>query len=137
MLRMLAGFELGTTITSVFRVKTTGFEHRPDWKSWIGRVMLAEANTSAGAPCWICAASAFEPPKEYFSVLSIVGKTFVSEEAAKTVSCARARVADDARPAGSASRHTAATTHRKARRRRRTDTIEPLSASSGRSRWST
>ena len=26
--------------------------------------VLADANTSAGRPCWICAASMFEPPKE-------------------------------------------------------------------------
>ena len=29
MLWMCAGFDFGTTITSVLRVKTTGFEHRP------------------------------------------------------------------------------------------------------------
>src|SRR6478752_343985 len=107
MLWMLAGFDLGTTITSVFRVKTTGFEHRPDWKSWMGSVMLAEANTSAGAPCLICAASAFDPPKEYFSVLSIAGNTLVSEAAAYTVICDRAaacRVADAAGAARSANR---------------------------------
>ena len=79
---MSAGFAVGTTITSVLRVKTTGFEQSPAWKSCVGSVMLAEANTSAGAPCWICAASVFEPPKEYFSVLSIAGKTSVSEAAA-------------------------------------------------------
>ena len=69
--------------------------------------MLAEANTSAGAPCWICAASAFEPAKEYFSLLSIAGKTSVNEAAAYTVSCAR--VAEAALPTGSASRHPATT----------------------------
>ena len=44
--------------------------------------MFAEAKTSAGAPCWICAASAFEPPKEYFSFGSIAGNTSVSDAAA-------------------------------------------------------
>ena len=44
--------------------------------------MLAEAKTSAGAPCLICAASAFEPPNEYFCGGSIFGKTSVSEAAA-------------------------------------------------------
>ena len=44
--------------------------------------MFAEAKTSAGAPCVICAASVFEPPNEYFSDESIAGKTSVSEAAA-------------------------------------------------------
>ncbi len=77
-----AGFDFGTTITSVFRVKTTGFEQSPFASSWFGSVMFAEANTSAGAPCWICAASVFEPPNEYFGAGSIFGKTSVSEAAA-------------------------------------------------------
>src|ERR1700745_3480302 len=98
---MSAGFDFGTTITSVLRVKTFGFEQSPCWKSCVGSVMLADANTSAGAPCLIWPARVFEPPKEYFSLLSIAGKTLVSEAAAYTVSCAR--VADAALPAGSAS----------------------------------
>src|SRR5580765_88476 len=88
MLRSFAGFELGTTITSVFRVKTTGFEHVPLALSWLGSVMFAEAKTSAGAPCRICAASVFEPPKEYFWPASICGKTSVRDAAAYTVICA-------------------------------------------------
>ena len=44
--------------------------------------MFAEANTSAGAPCVICAASVFEPPNEYFGPASIFGKTSVSDAAA-------------------------------------------------------
>ena len=79
---MLFGFDLGTTTTSVFRVKTTGLEHRPFANSWFGSVMFAEAKTSAGAPCVICAASAFDPPNWYFGVESIFGKTSVSEAAA-------------------------------------------------------
>ena len=82
MFLMSAGFAFGTTITSLLRVNSTGFEHSPFWKSWIGRVMLAEANTSAGAPCWICVANAFEPANEYFSLGAIAGKTSVSEAAA-------------------------------------------------------
>jgi hypothetical protein len=48
----------------VLRVKTTGFEQRPFSATCCGSVMFADAKTSAGAPCWICAASVFEPPKE-------------------------------------------------------------------------
>ena len=61
---MFAGFALGTITTSLFRVKTTGFEQSLASLSCRGRVMFAEAKTSAGAPCLICAARAFEPPKE-------------------------------------------------------------------------
>ena len=50
MLRRLAGFDLGTTITSALRVKTTGFEHSFLANRSCGSAMLAEANTSAGAP---------------------------------------------------------------------------------------
>ena len=79
---MFAGFAFGTTTTSVLRVKTTGFEHRPFENSWFGSVMFAEAKTSAGAPCVICAASVFEPPNWYFCAESIFGKTSVSDAAA-------------------------------------------------------
>ena len=44
--------------------------------------MFAEANTSAGAPSVIWAASVFEPPNEYFCDGSISGNTSVSEAAA-------------------------------------------------------
>ena len=81
--------------------------------------MFAEANTSAGAPCWICAASAFEPPKSTSRELSIAGKTLVSDAAAYTVICGCA--AEPRAPAGSASRRQA-TTARTARRLRRNDT---------------
>src|SRR5215510_13765697 len=47
--------------------------------------VFAEANTSAGAPLRICVASAFEPANEYFSFLSIAGKTSVSDAAARTL----------------------------------------------------
>ena len=82
MLWMPAGFDFGTTITSVLRVNTTGFEQSPFAYSWFGSVMFAEAKTSAGAPCWICAASVFEPPNEYCGDGSIFGKTSVSDAAA-------------------------------------------------------
>ena len=88
MLWMFAGFDFGTTITSVLRVKTTGFEQRPFAIELRGNVVFAEANTSAGAPSVIWAASAFEPPNEYFCARSIFGKASVSDAAAYTVSCA-------------------------------------------------
>ena len=44
--------------------------------------MFAEAKTSAGAPCWICAASVFDPANEYRGLESIFGKTSVSDAAA-------------------------------------------------------
>ena len=44
--------------------------------------MFADAKTSAGAPCVICAASMFEPANEYFGPESIAGNTFVSDAAA-------------------------------------------------------
>ena len=47
--------------------------------------MFAEAKTSAGAPCRIWAASAFEPANEKRACGAIFGKASVSEAAAKTV----------------------------------------------------
>jgi hypothetical protein len=85
MLRMWAGFDRGTTITSWLRVKTTGFEQRPSAYSPLGSVMLADAKTSAGAPSRICAASVFDPPNEYRGPESIFGNTSVSDAAAYTV----------------------------------------------------
>src|SRR5438874_4233058 len=103
---MPAGFAFGTTITTMLRVKTTGLEQSPFAWSWFGSFMSAEAKTSAGAPCSICAASVFEPPKEYLGAASILGKTSVSDAAAYTVTCARAapwaRAAIVARPMQSA-----------------------------------
>src|SRR5690242_13470625 len=89
MLWMPAGFDFGTTMTSVFRVNTTGFEHSPFAFSCAGSVVFADAKASTGAPSWICAASALEPANEYFGVESIFGKTSVSDAAAYTVICAR------------------------------------------------
>ena len=63
-MRILAGFFVGTMTTSLLRVKTTGFEQSLLSYSCCGRAMLAEAKTSAGAPCWIWAASVFEPANE-------------------------------------------------------------------------
>ena len=45
-------------------MKTIGCEQRFRVNSCAGSVVFAEAKTSAGAPCVICAASAFEPPNE-------------------------------------------------------------------------
>ena len=80
---------------SSFRVNTTGFSTRPCSYSCSGSFVFAEAKTSAGAPCWICAASMFEPENEYRSCDAICGKTFVSDAAAKTV---RTALAITARP---------------------------------------
>ena len=85
MLLMFAGFDFGTTITSVLRVKLTGLSTKPCWKSSAGMSVFAEAKTSAGAPLRICVASAFEPANEYFSLLSNAGNTSVSDAAASTV----------------------------------------------------
>src|SRR5437868_8371673 len=116
---MPAGFAFGTTITTMLRVKTTGLEHSPFARSWFGSFMSAEAKTSAGAPCSICAASVFEPPKEYLGAASILGKTSVSDAAAYTVSCTRAapsaRAASAARPMQSARRAVVATSARRLR----------------------
>src|SRR5581483_320864 len=82
---MFAGFDFGTTITSVLRVKLTGLSTRPFRKSCAGIVVFADAKTSAGAPFAICVASAFEPANEYLGERSIAGKTSVSDDAANTV----------------------------------------------------
>ena len=63
-------------------MNTIGFETRFFAASWLGIVMFADAKTSAGAPCVICAASVFEPAKEYFASGSIFGNTSVSDAAA-------------------------------------------------------
>jgi hypothetical protein len=47
--------------------------------------VFAEANTSAGAPSLIWAASASEPANEYCGLLSILGNTSVSDAAARTL----------------------------------------------------
>src|SRR3954467_3041723 len=103
---MSAGFDLGTTTTSALRVKTTGFEQRPFAWSCFGRAVFAEAKTSAGAPCWICAASWVDPPEEERSDLSLLGNVSVSDEAAYTVSCVRATAPAGARSAAATSART-------------------------------
>src|SRR5436189_2486120 len=114
MRRSFAGFDFGATMTSVFRVNTTGAEQRFFVWSCAGSVMFADAKRSAGAPCWICAASVFDPPNEYRAVRSICGNTFVSDAAAYTVTCADARVDAD----GAARPETATAAARRARIRR-------------------
>ena len=79
---MLAGFDFGTITVSLFLVNTTGFEQSLSLYSCSGRVMFAEAKTSAGAPSRICAASVFEPANEYFAPGAIFGSASVSEAAA-------------------------------------------------------
>ena len=79
---MPAGFDVGTTSTSRLRVKTTGFCTSPFANSCAGIVVFAEANTSAGAPRVICAASVFDAANEYFGPESIFGKTSVNDAAA-------------------------------------------------------
>src|SRR5919201_3138539 len=82
---MCAGFERGTISTIRFRAKTTGLEQSLLVARLVGSARFAAANTSAGAPSLICAASAFEPPNEYLTEGSIFGNAFASEDAAKTV----------------------------------------------------
>src|SRR5690242_18845863 len=104
-----AGLEVGTTSTSLLVVNTLGFSTSPAAKSAFGNDVFADAKTSAGAPRRTCAARASEPAKEYLALLSILGKTFVSDAAASTRICAVVRrgLADAAAPA--ARRSTTAT----------------------------
>src|SRR5579871_5242185 len=82
---MSAGFVFGTMITSVLRVKSTGFSTSPCVYSMFGIVVFADASTSAGAPFMICVASVLDPAKEYVSRESIAGNASVNDDAAKTV----------------------------------------------------
>ena len=66
-------------------MNTTGFEQKPSVYSASGSVVFAEAKTSAGAPCRIWAASAFDPANEKRACGAIFGKASVSDAAAKTV----------------------------------------------------
>ena len=66
-------------------MKTTGFCTSPFANSCAGIVVFADANTSAGAPSVIWAASVFDAANEYFGPASIFGKTSVSDAAAYTV----------------------------------------------------
>src|SRR6266498_1544675 len=85
---MFAGLARGTITTRAFRVKTTGFEQSLSAYSCRGRAMFAEAKTSAGAPWRICAARVLEPANEYRAAGAILGKAFVRDAAAYTVSVA-------------------------------------------------
>jgi hypothetical protein len=84
---MCAGLRLGTISTSVLVANSTGLSTSPFAYRSAGCFELAAANTSAGAPCSICVSSAPEPPNVYFAAGSMIGKTFVSDAAAKTVGC--------------------------------------------------
>src|SRR5262245_36390019 len=83
---MWPGLDRGVIRTSTFVANTTGFVQLPAFQSLVGRLRFAEANTSAGAPFWICFASASEPAKLYVGRLSIEGKASWSEVAPNTVS---------------------------------------------------
>src|ERR1700722_3789475 len=82
---MCAGLLFGTISTSVLVANSTGLSTRPFAYSAAGCLGLAAANTSAGAPCSICASSASEPANVYLALASINGKTFVRDAAARTV----------------------------------------------------
>jgi DNA-binding XRE family transcriptional regulator len=71
--------------TSVLVANSTGLSTSPFANNAAGCVGLAAANTSAGAPCSISVSKAPEPPNVYFAFGSIVGNTFVSDAAARTV----------------------------------------------------
>src|SRR4051794_36465071 len=58
-----AGLSGGTAISSRFVAKGTGFTARSSATSVSMVEVSAEAKTSAGAPCWICATRSEEPPK--------------------------------------------------------------------------
>src|SRR5664280_2429458 len=88
----LPGF---TTISSVLRAKMTGFPTMsPEDCAVVMSLVLAEANTSAGAPCWIWVTSAPDDPR--LNVMVVPGwadsnrlpswpKVPVSEDAADTM----------------------------------------------------
>src|SRR5690349_23525264 len=82
---MCAGLSLGTISTSVFVANSAGFSTSPLARRAAGCLLLAAANTSAGAPCSMSVSSAPDPPNVYFALGAICGKTLVSEAAASTV----------------------------------------------------
>src|SRR5579875_1199408 len=82
---MWAGLAVGTMSTRVFVANSTGLATRPWAKSCCACLGLAEAKTSAGAPCSMSVSKAPEPPKVYLAAGSICGKALVSEAAAYTV----------------------------------------------------
>src|SRR5262245_5117722 len=92
---MCAGLSGGTASSSVFVAKfVVGPSRCSDW-SCSGYFGLAAANTSAGSPCSICAASSSDPRNSNrtvhpgcscWNVDCSVVKAFVSDDAANTVS---------------------------------------------------
>src|SRR5581483_5610608 len=80
-----AGLSLETISTSVLVANSTGLSTRPLASKAAGCFGLAAANTSAGAPCSMSVSSAPDPPKVYFALGAISGKTLVKEAAASTV----------------------------------------------------
>src|SRR5581483_2770098 len=65
---MCLGLPGATTISSLLRAKTRGASTRPASTSFCMLFWSADANTSAGAPCWIWVTSAWEPAKLYVTV---------------------------------------------------------------------
>src|SRR3954452_8115620 len=92
----LAGLSGGTAISSVLEAKFAGSPSMALADAALSMLAVsAEANTSAGAPCWICATRSEDPPKLSFTVtpLCSLSKALpmsvnvpVSDAAAKTVS---------------------------------------------------
>jgi hypothetical protein len=104
----------------VFLAKVFGVVTSPDLVTLSMFCVSAEANVSAGAPCWICCTSVLEPAKLNLTVtpglaawksLPIVVKASVSEAAAKTVrvTCFASELELDP-PLSSLSPHAAANT---------------------------
>src|SRR3954469_5891596 len=60
---MCAGFDGGTAICITFFTNGVGLEAAPADTTWSMFFVLADANTSAGAPCVICCASPELGPK--------------------------------------------------------------------------
>ena len=63
-------------------MNVTGFSTSPAAKRRCVLAGLADANTSAGAPCLICVSRVFEPPKLYLCPGSYAFSTSVSDAAA-------------------------------------------------------
>ena len=67
---------------SLFVANVTGRSQLPALNSACASCGLADANTSAGAPFWICVCSTLEPAKLKVGARSICSNTSRSEAAA-------------------------------------------------------
>src|SRR3954470_20962006 len=91
-----AGLSGGTAISKVLDANFTGVPRTSSSATALSMFAVsADANTSAGAPCWICATRSEEPPKLKltFTPVCEASNRFpssvnvdVSDDAAKTVS---------------------------------------------------